>query len=388
MRPVRSVAFNSRCSPPALLTYNLQAIQPGAYRTPQRYENVKQWGTRYVKYMADLMILDDEVEKNLEWMAYLKAGRKDLFFDELFSVYLSRKQDLALRVQNGMESIFSAVPDFDAMENRSNSATAAVSFFALVNEWYAGLFGIQTATGVTGGSAATDYVTAAVVNGKWITKQGINPASAIYNGKLQPTRVGYDSLALPGATNSELNVISALKRAIRASTYEKPPSVPTTVDPQVPTITDQDDLIIYTSDKGMTHIENQILGSQDLWVSASREDPAVMNPMVRGHEIAYWAALDTAAIYGGGTSGLTTLTTEGGCGTSGYCGPRFYGHRRMSLYPVSHVLNWFRQRNMTPHPNIPDARVSYLDVECSWFAEDLRSQFVVYPTTTQLYAAY
>lgn len=358
----------------------LQAVLPGGYRTPQRYENVFQMSQRYVKYHADLMILDDEVEKNLEWMAYLKAGRKDLFFDELFSIYLSRRQDLALRAQNGMESIFSAVPNFDTMENRSNTCTAATSFFAHVNEWQRGCFGMVTDAGINGTTGTSNQNAAAILTGVWSTKQGINPTAAKYNSKLQPTRMSYSSIA----ANNEANPLNAIKRAIRASTYEKPPSVPNTVDSQVPTISDEDDLIIYTGDKGMTHVENSILASQDLWVSASREDPAVLSPMVRGHEIAYWAALDTAAIYAGGTN--TTLVTEGAA-TCDAIGPRYYGHRRKSLYVVSHVLNWFRMRNMQPHPNIPDARVSYLDVEPNWFCEDWRGQFVVYPASS-LYSAY
>lgn len=362
-------------------------ISPGGFRTTARQENLYKWTARYFKSFSDINWLDDEVEKNKTLRAYADAGRRDLFFDELASIYESRMSDLVIKTVNGVETAsFLTAPDFTSMENRTVPPTAHVCFWALLNEDKDGMYGQFSRSGTT-------YTSNSGVTAPFTTKQGFNivgtlgSAAADVN-KAIPTRVGYDNLALTtgvtsaAATSGEFNIISALKKGIRQSAYEQPPKM-LDESGNFTTIADQDDLVYYTSDKGMGHIENSYIGSQDLWLAPSREDPAVTSPMVRGHEIKYIQAMDSIAIYDGAVH--TTKVTEG---QGDFKGPRFAGHRRSSLYIAHDDINWFRKRKMPPHINVPDNTVEYCDVEFTWVCEDFRAQVIVTPTTASLYGAY
>ena len=91
-------------------------ISPGGFRTTARQENLYKWTARYFKSFSDINWLDDEVEKNKTLRAYADAGRRDLFFDELASIYESRMSDLVIKTVNGVETAsFLTAPDFTSM---------------------------------------------------------------------------------------------------------------------------------------------------------------------------------------------------------------------------------------------------------------------------------
>jgi hypothetical protein len=357
-------------------------VLPGEFRVPVRRDTTQRAFLDYVRHTANAMILDDDFEKNDRKRSILEMGDADAHFEVIFSAWALAMSKADVDIADGMEADYGAAPNFGTMNSTSTAvASKMMSFFAHLNEDFLGLYGIVTATGITGGSAATDFVTSvdATGGGKWTSKQGLNPNDpaflrALDSGRMYaPTKVSYTTTVASGA-NAATNIVSATKEAIRKSQYEQTPTF--FRDGKWVTIGENEDLYMLTSNRGLLEIESAVLSGQNLWVTEDRQDPTVRPHFGRG-KIHWWPILDTAAIYTGGT--LATKVTEMAA-TVDNDGPRVYGVRSASFYPVCHDLNYFRVREMPRHVNVPDQDVTWIDTDCNLKCDDYRAQFVVSPS--------
>lgn len=363
----------------------LKAIRSGGTRELTRTDNVDVITGRLQKYYQDFAITEDEIEKNESLQMAMQLGRFDVFAEKIYSLRKAKKQEAVTTLADDMENITAGVPHFDTMENRSNQVEAAMSFFALVNEDYKGLYGILTATGVTGGSAGTDFNTAvnASGGGKWTTKFGVDiTASKFINQKtgryvLAPYQGGYDASATAG-TGLAAGLWVALAKMIRETNFAPPPDMPGQMDSGITKTSDQDK-VIYTTSKGLDYIQSYVTVGSDTFYMPGRRDPAVMVPLIAGVPVERWEAMEYAAIYNGTSN--TVKVTEG-VAAADKIGPRFILHSRNTLFPVCNKLNWFRHRVPPRQMLVPDLIGEFTDVEWTWFCTDMRQQGIVSPSTS------
>lgn len=358
---------------------HLKPINSGGTRSLTRTDNVDVMSARTRLYYQDFAITDREVENDKELMAYVAAGKPRLFFQKLYKVRKAKEQEATATLANDCERITAAFGNYDKMENRNLEIEAAMSYLALVNEWYLGLPGIITATGLTAGSGGTDYNTQAVAEGgRFVKKQNIDPTLSKYtvNGTnvMAPYKATYTTLDDIAVTS----MWNAMLKAVRETTYDKPPAVPNMMDSGIVAQSGtNEDAVWYVGSRALDYLTSVVNAKQTLWVMPSRKDPSVPNPMVGGVPVDYWQMLNTYAGYNG--SSRTVLTTEGAGDVQG---PRAYLHRRKTCYPVAHHLNWFRKRIPPRSMLVPDVHGEFTDLEITWFCQDFRTQACVYPAST------
>lgn len=349
----------------------------GGERTAARTDNVETLSQRLQLYTKAVTMLDREVEIDQVATTLMSAGLTEAFFERIFENTERIWSEASVTIANSLERLTAALPNFDKMENRSLSCEAMTSYLALNNEWFAGLYGIITNTGISGGVAGTDFNNA-VVGGKWTTKFGTNPNDSKWTqdgiNKLIPLQLSYSSAT---ATNVA-GMLTMMVRASRDTNFKAPPMHTKHDSGIVEKGTAVDASVWNISSRGMDEIQAATIGTQDLWVRPSRQDPAVLEPTIAGIPIRIWYFLDTIAMYNSGTN--DALATEGA--STIRRGPRAYLHRRDSMFPVAHELNWMRQRNPPRFNKVPDAEVSYVDNELTWAGTDMRRQAVVFPSTT------
>lgn len=355
----------------------MKRVNPGGTRTLSRTDNIDSMSQRVVLKYADMALVDDEIDKNQGISALMEAGNWDAFYDRVYSVLKHKEGERAVTLANDMERMMAAVANFTLMEDRTLPAEEPYSYFALVNEWLWGLFGINTTTGLTAGSAGTDYNTAAIAaGGRWATKQGVTMNQSKYligtRHVLAPTQETYTTL-----DNAITSFNNAMLRCIRHSTFKNPPQIPETMASGIE-YEGNTNAVWYMSSKGLDYIQ-YVVNTQQQWVAPNRKDPAVMDPLIGGVPAEWWEQLDSYAGYPGATN--TTLVTEG-ASTGDRRGPRAYLHRRDTLFPVAHRLRWFKKRKAPGSTYIPDLIGEYLDVEHTWASWDLRQQGVVSPSAT------
>ncbi len=357
----------------------LKRINPGGIRSLSRTDNNDTISQRLVKYYQDFAVVQEEVENDSVAMTLLSAGRIDMFCEHLFNVRAAKLEERAVGISNDVERKWGGVPHFTNMENRSLTAEEMYSYLALVNEDYLGLYGVTTATGITGGAAGTDFNTAvdASGGGKWTTKQGIDVSLAKWtvNGRnvMAPHKITYGGGSV--APNEPTGFMTRLVQAVRETNYKTPPQIPSLSSGiSAPTNTDR---VIYESSMGANLIQSATTSTQDLWVKPSRKDPEVMNPTISGVPFEEWDILNTAAIYDGTTN--TVKTTEGAGDRKG---PRFYLHSRSTLMPVTHELYWFKAVSAADNQLIPDLKGDYIDLKLTVACVDFRNQVIVCPATS------
>jgi hypothetical protein len=359
----------------------LRRINPGGVRVLTRTDNVYTLSQRLVKFYQDFAVVQEEVENDQNLMTLLEAGRFDMFCEKLFDTQMAKREERAATMANEVERKKWQAPHFTNMEDRTLTAEDMYSYFALVNEDYLGLYGIKTATGITGGSAGTDYNTAVAATaggGKWTTKQSIDVSASRYtvNGVnvMAPRKVTYATFG-----NAIDGHFTALVRAERLSRYKNPPSVPGLEGGSGIEAPMNADRVIYASDKGMDAIQSATLTTQDLWTTPSRKDPKVYNPSISGVEIEEQEGVTNAAIYDGST--CTVKVTEGSS-SGDRLGPRFYLHSRSTLFPVTHKLYWFRTVMAPGNQLQPDVSGEYIDLKKTYACVDFRNQVVIAPSAS------
>jgi hypothetical protein len=364
----------------------LRRINPGGTRELTRTDNVDSISQRVVLYYQPFAVVDAEVERDAGLMMLVKHGLLTAFCEKLFDVRKAKREESAVTLINDMERIFWAAPNYDLMENRSNEADAAYSFFAINNEDYLGHYGITTATGLDGGgSAGTDYNTAVAASGggKWVTKQGLSMASAALRTRftvnginvMAPRQYTYGGGST--AANDVTGYLTTLVRAVRETKWKTPPALGDAEGVsgiEAPVNTNR---VIYMGSKGADLIQSGTISSQTLWVLPSRKDPAVYSPTIGGVELEEQEGMTNAAIYDGTSN--TVKTTEGAGDRKG---PRFALHNRDTHFITSHELNWFRKRKAAGNQFIPDVSGEYTDVEWTQACIDYRNQAFISPATS------
>jgi predicted DNA-binding protein len=364
---------------------SLKAIRAGGTRVLNRTDNVAKITGRLQKYYQDFALVEDEIEKNESLSLAMQLGRFDVFAEKVYSLRKAKMQEAVTSLANSMEDITAADPHFDKMENRNLQIEAAMSFFALVNEDFKALYGIKTATGITGGSAGTDFNTAvdATGGGKWTTKFGVDvTASKFVNSKtgrnvLVPYQGGYDASATVG-TGIAAGLWVAIMKMIRETNFEAPPDMPGQIGTGIRKTSDQDK-VIYTTSKGLDLIQSYMTVGSDTFYMPGRRDPGLMVPVIGGIPVERWEAMEYAPIYNGTTN--TVKVTEGNTAAD-KLGPRFILHSRNTLFPVANKLNWFRHRVPPRQMMVPDLIGEFVDVEWTWFATDMRQQGILSPSTS------
>jgi hypothetical protein len=354
-------------------------VLPGETRVPKRKDVVTRALLDYVRHTANAMFTDNDIEYNAEKRTVMMIGNDEQRAEIIFNMYRLAFAKAELDLINGVEQQVGAVPASSTMASSATSvATRIMSFFAHLNEDFKGLYGVITATGIGGGSGGTDFVTS-VGTDRFSTKQGLNPNDARFTRVLDggnmysPTKETYTTTVADGA-NKPTNPIAALRTAIWASQYKKPPTI--FRDGNFRGVGADEDLMILASKFGLNEVMAGVLLGQDLWVTDDRSDPSV-TPHYGRSRVTWWPILDAIAIYTGGTK--TTKVTERAA-TVDDDGPRFYGCRSGSFYPVAHDMNYFRVREMPRHVNVPDLEVQWIDLDCNMKCEDYPAQFVVSPS--------
>jgi len=114
---------------------------------------------------------------------------------------------------------------------------------------------------------------------------------------------------------------------------------------------------IATSKYGRKSFMAALRQMNDQFVTATRQDPAYMNPTYAGVPVIYASQLDTAAIYDDGASGVATETG------ATHDAPRFYWLDTDVLCKVFHDERYFSRKQPQPHPNQPFSHVMWVD---SW----------------------
>jgi hypothetical protein len=359
---------------------HLRNVKPGGTRSLSRTDNVSRMSQFGILKYQDMALVDREIEANQELSTLAQAGAWHMFYDRLYSVLEAKDQEAGVTIVNDMERlVVGGVPNYNQMEDRVSASrpVEVTPLLGFMNEWYLSCFGITTATGFTAGSAGTDYNTAAVAaGGRWISKQGItvNDAANVINGKniFSCQQKGYSALDV-----SIAGVMTALVAAQREATFKGLPSFPNLKSSGIQSKSETMGKVWYTSGKGMDVLQATTLTTQDLWPTASRVDPAIAAPSIRGVPLEWVALLDTIAAYAGGTN--TTLVTEGQGDAKG---PRFYLHDRDAITVIAHRLNWFRERKAAGEALVPDLIGRYLDVEFNLGAVDFRTSACVFPSST------
>lgn len=347
----------------------------GQYREVPKRNTVLKGSLSWVRSTAASGQLDEEIDFNKELSTFFKYASLEARAEKILDILKHNAAKMETDLCNGLEGEMRAVPNYTNME--ATAQRQMMSIWAHVNEYVGGMFGALTAAGAagTGTTAGTDFVTALnSAGGQWLTKQGLNPRDARFVNSAgqrtyEPTVVRYTSATNTADSN---NLVSKLLEAIRLSQYEAPPTIYR--DGNWSPVMGNDDLIMLTSNRGLSIVRAQTLAGQDLWVTADRQDPTV-DFHVGKAKLMYYDALDTIALYH--ASSGTTLTSELAATDAG---PRIYGLRMASMVPVIHEANHYRLYQPGADMNIPDLKAMFIDLVANLACSDYRRQFVVAPT--------
>lgn len=358
----------------------------GQYREVPKKNTVLKGSLSWVRSTAASGQLDEEIDFNKELSTFFKYASLEARAEKILDILKHNAAKMETDLCNGLESEVRAVPHYTDME--ASAQKKMMSLFAHNNEYVGGMFGAMTAAGAagTGTTSATDFVAElSSLGGQWLTKQGLNPRDARFPTvggggatgarAYEPTVVRYTS-----ATNTadSLNLVSKLLEAIRISQYEAPPTVYR--DGNWSPVMGNDDLIMCTDNRGLSIVRAQTLAGQDLWVTASRQDPTV-DFHVGKAKLMYWDILDTIELYPN-SSTPTAINTFENLFAGVDKGPRIYGFRMASMLPVIHEANHYRLYQPGADMNIPDLKAMFIDLVANLACSDYRRQFVVAPSAS------
>jgi hypothetical protein len=208
----------------------------------------------------------------------------------------AKYQELMTVLHNSWSDAFWAVPNKATMAG--TSPTRPHSIPAFLNAFTNGLF--QETPGTSG-----TY---------WTAVNTVDPtATTAY-----VPHIGTYGAGGAGFTpNNAANLIPALSKAFRKTTFEPPPMNKEYFDPESEATFDQSGGVVFCSSEGLSRVETLYQNSQHRW--ANFEDPA-NNPRYRNIQFVYEMKLDDYAGYLD-TAG-TGLTTEL---LADLTGPRYYG---------------------------------------------------------------
>lgn len=331
-----------------------RTYQPNETFTPQNPQVLTEWEINW-RYVVDHMTAtDQEFELQGNFSSMTRSARHQVYKD----LKWSKEQRMWTSMFNFMENLLWAQPNKGTME--AAAGTEPYSIPAFVNEYTNGLFAVPDAG-------------AGLPGGNWTTVMGINPATKT---KWVPQQESYGSTS-PTASNADVtnrNIVQAMDRmwmkirfmppAFRQEYFEK---------------AELNRQVIAASNSGVSIYQNLMRISQDLYASASRQDPAYVNPAYAGISLVPIESLGSALLYLDATTTPDSLVVETSSATDN-SGPRYYFLNGNYIKPVWHARRYFnRTEGLTP-PNQPFTTFWYVD---SWYNVVCRSrqrQGIVYPT--------
>jgi hypothetical protein len=280
---------------------------------------------------------------------------------------------------NGIEDKLWAVPNTATMETAAGSEPYSILSF--INEQKNTLYG----SGVYANGALT-----ALPGGAWTTVEGINPATktrwknqvAMYN---DPTATASGTTFDSGATSADggsepavptagtgRNIMQAFDQMWMQVRFQPPPTRQEYFEDA--SLYKQ---FIVCSKRGITEYQSLLRRSQDLFATASRQDPAYVKPAFAGIDLEYAAALDTALLYDNATASSANVAEVSASGE--LSGPRFYWINGNYLFPVFHATRYMERKGPMQHPNQPFTSVVVCDMWWNLFCNSRQRQGIVSP---------
>lgn len=308
-------------------------------------------------------------------------GGGGLSRDALRGVYKNLKRTKEQRMWtsmiNGIEDKLWQVPNTATMETAAGSEPFSIP--SIINEQDDTQFG----NGVYQNGALTG-----LPGGAWTTILGINPDTKLrwrnqvvnYN---DPTATasgavgdagsdaGGAEAAVPTA-GTGVNILQAFDQMWMKVRFQTPPTRQEYFENA-----ELYKQCIVTSRRGMTEYMSLLRRSQDLFATASRQDPAYIKPAFAGIDLEYAAALDTAALYDNATPGNALQAEVSASGE--LSGPRYYWINGNYLFPVFHATRYMERKGPMQHPNQPFTSVVVCDMWWNLFCNSRQRQGIVSP---------
>lgn len=265
-----------------------------------------------------------------------------------------KEQRMWTSMLNGMEAALAAVPDVAGMESAQGKLPYSIPAF--INEQADGLF-FKTAT-VTGKTA-------------WATKQGIDPTQ---EARWKPQTETYSTGSI---TAGSKNIIAAFDVMFHKTRFKAPGTREEYFENDT-----YNRQCISASRAGVTLYTRLMRDSQDTYVSASRQDPAFVNPTYAGIDVYYWSELDNAALYQAQTASnpLVSEIPSAGVTAAIASGPRYYWKNFNYINMVFHATRYMYLHGIKEHPNQHNTFVRPVDCWYNLVAQSLQRQGIVFPS--------
>lgn len=224
---------------------------------------------------------------------------------------------------NKIEDQLWAVPEVADMETASGKQPYSIP--AIINEETNGLF--YSVAAVTGKTA-------------WTTVQGINPVT---QPKWVPQQETYSSSAV--STGAD-NILHAFDKMWTLTKF----NAPGTKDEYF-NDSSMFGQFIACSNGGLNVYQQLLRDSQDRFVTASRQDPAYVQPEYAGVPVERVDTLGGALLYGAETLTNPLVGEVAGLGVGESNGPRYYWCSADYLKMVWHSRNYMDVKSVKEHPN-------------------------------------
>lgn len=335
------------------------------WENPQRLQRA----TTYLRYFITHKTWNDaEIILN----EVISKGTKGARFEQYVKIDDEKEMLMWIDTHEKLDSYLFTVPDATTMEGEDGMDH--MSLFAINNEEDRGLFGTEAGA-------------------PWTTVFGLSPTSAAVDGRWQPQRKGYASIAdAPGATTLTTTDLCTQLESLMDDCMFKQPK--THAEWWV-----KDDLRsyqIWTTKQGRNNFKRALKNGQDHWV-AGPQDPAYSDPTMRGIPVKRVQHLETAAVYYDST-GTPNYTTEGTAAESGatnawytdsasvghHPGPRYYLFNFNYTFPVFNDERFFYKDKPGRHNNVRDTWTVPMTVWHNIFCTSRQHNGVLFPSATGL----
>jgi hypothetical protein len=297
------------------------------WENPQVVEN---WEINWRFCVDHMAYTDAEVELNVG--TGLGRAARHTAYKRLKRI---KEQRLWTSIMNGMEDALFEVPSKADMED--TNGTKPYSLPAFINEETNGVYWNSSSNDLQGLSAST--------YSKW-----------------QPQTQTYANLT----PDNSSNLIRAFDNMFLDVQFVPPPSHQEYFDD--PSL---NAMFIACSKRGQTAYQQLLRASQDTFITASRQDPAYMQPKYAGIDLVYAPKLDEYAGYPG-TGTEATATDQGG---------RYYFINANYLKFVFHTTRYMHQHPSMRHPNQPFTTIVPVDSWYNFVCRSRQRQGIVYPST-------
>jgi len=313
-----------------------QYYEPNQTFTWENPQVVENWEIQWRFCVDHMAYTDAEVELNVG--TGMSRAARHTAYKRLKRI---KEQRLWTSILNGMEDALFAIPSNGDME--ATNGTKPYSIPAFVNEESNGLY---TGFSDVQGLAPATY-------SKWVPQQ--------------ETFVGANALT---ADNSG-NIIAAFDKIFLDVQFVPPPSHQEYFDDP-----GLNAMFIACSKKGQNAYQQLLRASQDTFVTASRQDPAYMQPKYAGIDLVYAPKLDTYAGYG--TTDGTEVSATGGDKT----GPRYYFLNGNYMKFIFHTTRYMYQHPAMRHPNQPFTTIVPIDSWYNFVCRSRQRHGIVSPVTS------